>query len=67
MTDIQTLMSLDPLQCTDSDIMTIIEEFRKKKHLFNLGNMKAGSTKAPKLTKAETEARSIVKDLDLDL
>lgn len=50
MSDIALLFSRDPLTLTREDISTIIEEMRKSRHAFNLGNMKAGSTK-PKTAK----------------
>lgn len=50
MSDIALLFARDPLTLTREDISTIIAEMRKSRHAFNLGNMKAGSTK-PKTAK----------------
>ncbi len=47
MSDISQLFSTDPLKLTREDISAIIVEYRKKRAAFNLGNMKAGSTKPP--------------------
>lgn len=55
MTDLATLFSRDPLQLTDPDIRSIIEEMRKSRHAFNAGNAKAGSTK-PKTEKQKAIA-----------
>lgn len=51
MTDIAELFARDPLECTDADIMLIIEEYRKRKVNFNAGDLQAGSSK-PKKSKA---------------
>ena len=50
MTDITELFARDPLQLSRADISTIIEEMRKSRHAFNLGNAQAGKTK-PKTEK----------------
>jgi hypothetical protein len=50
MSDLAELFARDPLTLTDPDISKIIEEMRKSRHAFNLGNMMAGSTK-PKTEK----------------
>jgi len=63
--DIQELFSRDPLNLTKTDISTIIEEMRKSRHNFNLGNMKAGSTK-PK-TEKQKQLEEVSKGLDIDL
>jgi hypothetical protein len=47
MSDISIIMSKDPLTLTREDISTIIDEMRKSRHAFSLGNAKAGSTKPP--------------------
>lgn len=57
MSDLAELFNRDPLQLTDDNIRTIIEEMRKSRHAFNAGNMKAGSTK-PK-----TEKQKVISDL----
>lgn len=45
MSDIAQLFATDPLKLTRDDISSIIKEFRAKRSAFNVGNMKAGSTK----------------------
>jgi hypothetical protein len=55
MTDLSELFARDPLQLTDPDIRTIVEEMRKSRHAFNAGNAKAGSTK-PKTEKQKAIA-----------
>lgn len=50
MADIAELFARDPLSYTEADLTTIVEELRKARHQFNLGNAKAGSTK-PKTEK----------------
>lgn len=40
------IFSKDPLDCTDADLEAIVADFRSKRHLYNLGDKKAGSTKA---------------------
>ena len=64
MTDVTELFSRDPLSLTNEDIDQIIEEMRKKRHLFQ----SAPATKpkaAPKKTKAQASALKL--DIDLDL
>lgn len=55
MTDLAELFARDPLQLSQQDIETIVVEMRKSRHLFNAGNMKAGSTK-PKTEKQKAVA-----------
>lgn len=50
MADIAELFARDPLSLTEEDLTHIVEEMRKSRHAFNLGNLKAGSTK-PKTEK----------------
>jgi hypothetical protein len=50
MSDLAELFARDPLTLTDDNISTIIEEMRKSRHAFNLGNLRAGTTK-PKTEK----------------
>lgn len=52
MSDMQELFSRNPMELTRDDLTTIVEEFRKSRHAFNTGNMKAGSTK-PKTEKQQ--------------
>ena len=55
MSDLATLFARDPLELTNEDIRSIIEEMRKSRHAFNAGNAKAGSTK-PKTEKQKAIA-----------
>lgn len=50
MSDLQDLFDKDPLSLTRADFEEIISHMRKARASFNLGNMKAGSTK-PKTEK----------------
>jgi predicted nuclease of restriction endonuclease-like RecB superfamily len=64
MTDMNTLFSRDPLSLTDTDIDSIIEEMRKRRHLFNAGG--ATATKpAAKATAAQTATKSLKIELEL--
>jgi hypothetical protein len=65
--DIQELFARDPLKLTKDDITEIVEKFRASRHQFNLGNLKAGSTKPPteKQKKIDAVAKSFNFDLDL--
>jgi len=64
MTDITELFNRDPDNLTRSDISLIVEEYRKKYHLFTAGGPK--KTAAPKkLTKSQQAASKL--DIDLDL
>lgn len=65
MSDLQTLMMTDPLKLTKDNIDAIITELRNARQAFNLGNMKAGSTK-PASAKTK-EATSLAKALEIDL
>lgn len=47
MTDISELFSRDPLDLSKQDISAIVIHFRDRRKAFNLGNVKAGSTKPP--------------------
>lgn len=67
MSDIAELFARDPLKLSDQDLRTIIERFRAARGQFNLGNMKAGSTK-PKTAKQQQTADVAAKlNFDLDL
>ncbi len=57
MTDIARLMAEDPLNLTRDDLTQMVAYFRGTRKQFNLGNLKAGSTKPP------TEKQKAVKDL----
>lgn len=50
MADVAELFSRDPLSYTEEDLTFIVTEMRKSRGAFNLGNVKAGSTK-PKTAK----------------
>lgn len=66
MTDLAQLFAADPLSLSKDDISTIIAEMRSKRHQFNLGNMKAGSTKKPTEKQAALLAlKDSVGELDL--
>ena len=47
MTDITELFSRDPLDLSKQDIAAIVARFRESRKAFNLGNVRAGSTKPP--------------------
>lgn len=63
--DLAELFARDPLDLTDDDIRSIIEEMRKSRHAFNAGNMKAGSTK-PKTEKQKTIA-SLAEKMNINI
>lgn len=63
--DLQELFSRDPLSLTREDISTIVETMRKSRHQFNLGNVKAGSTKPQ--TEKQKQLASLADSLDIDL
>lgn len=65
MADIAELFARDPLSYSEADLETIVAEMRKSRHAFNLGNVKAGSTK-PK-TEKQKKLEDLAKDLDIDL
>lgn len=66
MSDIAQIFATDPLKLTRDDITAVIAEMRKKRAAFNLGNMKAGSTKPPTAKQSAIEALSAkVGGLDL--
>jgi hypothetical protein len=64
-TDIATLFARNPLELTRDDITAIIEEFRKARHSFSLGNMKAGSTKPP--TAKQKEINDLASKMDITI
>lgn len=65
MSDLLEIFSRDPLSYTTDggELKTIIEEMRKRRGQFNLGNVKAGNMKAPSPKQAEILA--IADKLDL--
>lgn len=65
MTDLSTLFARNPLDLTREDISTIIEAFRKSRHQFSLGNVRAGSTKP--LTEKQKQIKSLADKLDIRL
>jgi hypothetical protein len=65
MSDLAELFSRDPLQLTDEDIRSIIEEMRKSRHAFNAGNAKAGSTKSK--TEKQKQIASLADKMNIDL
>jgi hypothetical protein len=65
MSDLAELFARDPLELTDPEIQTIIEEMRKSRHAFNAGNAKAGSTK-PKTEKQKAIA-SLAEKMNINL
>lgn len=66
MTDITELFSRDPMELTDENIDQIIEEMRKKRHLFNAGGASTGRKPAAAKKTAAQEAASKL-DIDLEL
>lgn len=56
MSDILELFQRNPLDLTRDDISAIIEEMRKSRHAYNMGNLRAGSTK-PKTEKQKQVAQ----------
>lgn len=65
MTDLSTLFARNPLDLTRDDITAIIEAFRKSRHQFTLGNVRAGSTKP--LTEKQQKIASLADKLDIKL
>lgn len=64
MTDLADIFARDPLTYTKDggELATIVEEMRKRRGQFNLGNAKAGSTKP--LTAKQKEVLSIAEKLN---
>lgn len=65
MTDLSQLFARNPLDLTRENIATIIEAFRKSRHQFSLGNVKAGSTKPP--TEKQKKLNTLASKLDIQL
>lgn len=62
-TDINELFSRDPLKLSDQDIDAIIEEMRKKRHMFNSAPSPKAASKS--LTKGQEKASKLNIELDL--
>lgn len=65
MSDILSLMQLDPFKCSKQDIAQIVKFYRERHAQYNLGSKTAGSIK-PVAGKAAVTAKAIASD-DLDL
>lgn len=65
MSDLSRIFALDPNKCTRTDIAQIVQAFRDRRAQFELGNMKAGSTKP--VTGKMAELMKSVKSDDIDL
>lgn len=65
MADIVELFARDPLSYTEDDLTVIITELRKSRASFNLGNVKAGSTK-PK-TEKQKQLGDLASKLDISI
>lgn len=65
MNDLATLFSRDPLLLTKDDLTLIVEEMRKSRHAFSLGNVRAGSTKP--LTEKQKAARDLAASLKISI
>ena len=65
MADVAELFARDPLSLTEEDLTHIVEEMRKSRHAFNLGNVKAGSTK-PK-TEKQKKLADLAAGLDISI
>lgn len=65
MADVAELFARDPLSLTEEDLTTIVEEMRKSRAAFNLGNLKAGSTK-PK-TEKQKKLSELANGLDISI
>ena len=55
-TDINTLFHRDPTEMTDADITAIIEEYRRKRKLFQASPAKAAAKPKPKTPAAKAAA-----------
>lgn len=63
-TTLAELFSRDPAGCSKQDIEQLVEAYRARRKQFDLGNMKAGSSK-PLTGKAAEVAKAITTTLDL--
>lgn len=67
MTDLAELFSRDPLKYSKDDLSVIIAKMRESRAQFNLGNMKAGTTKAKAPAAPKTAAGKAAASLNLKL
>jgi hypothetical protein len=66
MSDMQRIFDLDPLECTDQDILALINGFRNKQAQFKSGTLDAGRTKPRAASKAKAPTiKSDLSDLGL--
>lgn len=65
MSDLAELFARDPLSLTRDDLTKIIEEMRKSRHAYSLGNAKAGSTKPP--TEKQAQIKSLADQLKISI
>lgn len=65
MSTLMEIMQRDPNKCTREDMVVIVQTFRDRRKQFVIGNMSAGSTKAP--SAKVQEVLNAVKSDDLDL
>ena len=63
-TTLQQIFSMDPNKCSKQNILDLVEAYRARRKQFDLGNMKAGSSK-PLTGKAVEVAKAITTTLDL--
>lgn len=65
MSDLQSIFAEDPLSYTTDggQLKTIIEEMRKRRGQFNMGNLKAGNLKP--ISEKQKQILSIADQLDL--
>lgn len=65
MRDLHQILDDDPRGYSDQDLDEIIKLYREKRHLYNLGNAKGGTTKP--LTEKQKEVKSLADKMELDL
>lgn len=65
MNDIAELFARDPLSLTHEDIDSIIERMRQARTQFNLGNIRAGSTKPSKPSKRIEGLEDLLKGIEI--
>jgi len=63
--DLHQILDDDPRNHSDQDLDALIAFYREKRHLYNLGNAKAGSTKP--LTDKQKDVKSLADKIELDL
>lgn len=66
MSDISELFQRDPKKISREELERMVEEYRKKRAQFNLGNLQAGRAKPTKTTAKQEEASKVVGELSLD-